>query len=110
MANNKIKVGDYLIKLLQAVLYEQIPPPPGDLDLHRLYQLAAWHSVANMTCYGLVKVQPSLSPEALHPFLEARNKALLKEARQQLEVEMILTALEHSQLEWLGPGEAKGWK
>jgi hypothetical protein len=100
--NNTSEAGSFLIKLLKAILHGQNPPSvPLDLNLNRLYKLSAWHSVANMAYYGLIKVRPLLSSNDIHPFLDARNKALVKEARQELEVEMILAALEQSGIKYM---------
>ena len=91
--------GRYLIALLSAVLHKEIPPPlPPELDLERLYKLAAWHSVANMACYALNRLEPLPPPEIMKHFREARNKGIAKEARQELEVELILSALEEKQI------------
>lgn len=94
--------SSYLITLLAAVLHDQIPPPlPPELDLDRLYKLAAWHSVANMAYYGLSRLEPILAPEIMKQFRNARNKCLAREARQELEVELILAALEEKQIKYM---------
>ncbi len=91
--------GSYLIALLSAVLHNKIPPPlPPELDLERLYKLAAWHSVANMACYGLNRLEPMPAPDIMKQFREARNKCLAREARQELEVKLILSSLEEKQI------------
>lgn len=88
-----------MITLLAAVLHNKIPPPiPPELDLERLYKLAAWHSVANMAWYGLNRLGDLQTTEFVKLFREARNKSVAKEARQELEVGMILSALEEHQI------------
>ena len=87
--------GIYLIALLAAVLHSEVPPPiPPDLDLGRLHKLASRHSVANMACYGLSRLEPLPVPDKMKAFQNARNKALAREARQELETWQILSALE----------------
>ena len=87
--------GNYLIVLLAAVLHNQVPPPiPPGLDLERLYKLAVWHSVANMACYALLRLETLPAPDVMKPFQQARSRGVAKEARQELEVGMILSALE----------------
>jgi len=92
-------VGSYLIALLASILKGESPPPmPAGLPMDKLYQLAAWHNVANMAYYGLLKLDP-LPPESiLKSFKQARSKALAKEARQEFEVQQILAAFEEKQL------------
>ncbi|ATW26028.1 nucleotidyltransferase family protein [Candidatus Formimonas warabiya] len=89
--------GRYLISLLAAVLHNEVPPPiPQNLDLLFLYKLASRHSVANMACYGLSRLDPLPDPDKMKAFQEARKKGLAKEARQELEVRQILSALEEN--------------
>ena len=87
--------GYYFIALLAAVLHNQVPPPlPPGLDLERLYKLAVWHSVANMACYALLRLETLPAPDVMKPFQQARSRGIAKEARQELEVGLILSALE----------------
>ncbi len=87
--------GSYLIALLAAVLHGEVPPPIlPDLDLDFLYKMAARHSVANMACYGLSRLQPLPAPDKMKAFQDARHKALAREARQEIETRQILSALE----------------
>lgn len=91
--------GRYLIMLLAAVFNRKIPPPiPPEIDMEHLYQLAARHSVANMACYGLQRLEVLPAPNIMKPFLEVRNQAIAREARQELEVGLILSALEKNQI------------
>ncbi len=100
--SGKPKVGHYLIALLAAVLHGKNPPPlPPELDLEKLYKLAAWHHVANMAYYGLIRLDPLPPPAVMKPFQEARNLALVKEARQELEVGQLVMALEAHQIKHL---------
>lgn len=92
-------VGDYLIALLASVLQGEIPPPmPAGLPMEKLYQFAAWQSVANMAYYGLSKLEPLPPEPIMESFKQARSKALAKEARQELEVRQILAAFEEQQI------------
>jgi hypothetical protein len=91
--------GNYLIALLAAVLHNQVPPPlPPGLNMERLYKLAVRHSVANMACYALCRLETLPAPENMKPFLLARSRGIAKEARQELEVGLILSALEEKQI------------
>jgi hypothetical protein len=91
-------IGSYLIALLATVLNDQTPPPfSSELDQENLYKLAAWHSVANMAYYGLSRLEPALAPEIMQQFREACKRAVAKEARQEIEAELILAALEEKQ-------------
>jgi len=91
--------GRYLIALLAAVLHSEVPPPiPPELDLGRLYKLAAWHSVAGMAYYGLSRLEPLPISENMKAFQEARNKGLAREARQELETRQILSALQEQHI------------
>ncbi len=95
----KHPTGSYLIQLLASVLHGKTPPSlTPELDLGALYKLAARHNVANMAYYGLIKLDPLPPPAILKPFQDARNKALAREARQELEVCQVLSAFEENQI------------
>ena len=91
--------GRYLIKLLASVLHGENPTAaPVGLEWQPLYQLAAYHSVANTVYYPLEQLKQKPPETVRSAFLEARNKAVVKEAKQELEVARILAVFEQNQI------------
>lgn len=91
--------GRYLIKLLAAVLHGENPTAaPARLDWQKMYRLAAFHSVANAVCCPLEQLEQKPPENIRKAFLEVRNKAVVKEAKQELEVARILSVFEQNQI------------
>lgn len=100
---------NYLIHLLSAVLHNAQPQsPPENLDWGKLYRLAAHHSVSNMACYGIDRLDGTGKPpqEVMMNFQSDRKKAVAKEATQHITVERVLKTFEENRIACL---PLKGW-
>lgn len=89
--------GKYLIKLLKAVLNNEIPvPPPKDLDWPELYKLAKYHSISNIVYYAIMKLDNSNRPseKVFKAFEQDMNIAKAREALQHFALEDVLKAYE----------------
>ena len=89
--------GKYLIKLLKAVLNNEIPvPPPKDLDWPELYKLAKYHSISNIVYYAIMKLDSSNRPseKVFKAFEQDMNIAKAREALQHFALEDVLKAYE----------------
>ncbi len=88
---------NYLIHML-ASLVNAAPPanPPENLNWARLYEIAAYHHLSNMLCYGIEKLEPQWRPEqaTMEKFQRDRKFALAKEAAQHFTLEQVLRTLE----------------
>lgn len=92
---------NYLIHLLASLVHDTPPQnPPKNLDWDRLYRISAYHSLSNMTCYGIEKLEPDLQPDSvvLGKFQRDCKIALAKEATQHLTSDQVLKILEKHQI------------
>lgn len=92
----------YLIQLIRsAVNGENAPLPQNYIDWSHLFQLADDHSVANIAYYALCESDIEVDPSVLSEFKEARNKAVVREAKQELEKEQLKDELEKRRLRFM---------
>jgi len=91
----------YLIHLLSSSIGNMQPQnPPENLDWGKLYKLAGHHSVSNMACYGIDRLDGGRKPpqEVMMNFQIDRKKAMAKEATQHITVERILKTFEENRI------------
>ena len=83
--------ANYLIECVSAVM-QNAPAPalPDGIDLKELVRLAARQSIANILCYALEG--KDLPDEISGKLRELKNKAILREATQEMELRAIRAA------------------
>ncbi|KJS02074.1 MAG: hypothetical protein VR68_03280 [Peptococcaceae bacterium BRH_c4a] len=92
---------NYLTRLLSSAIDGMQPQnPPENLDWGKLYALATHHSVSNMACYGIEKLDSAGKPpqEVLMKFQSDQKKAVAKEATQHITVEQVLKTFEENRI------------
>ncbi|MBQ3055756.1 MAG: nucleotidyltransferase family protein [Oscillospiraceae bacterium] len=83
--------AEYLIRCVSAVMHQtSAPTPPEGLDWKDLTRLAAQQSMANLLCYAVEGLE--LPPEVAEKLRELKNKAILREATQEMELRAIRAA------------------
>ncbi len=99
----------YLVSLLRAVMNDKIPEqPPKDIDWGKLYALSDIHSVANIVCYGIERLDKEDRPsdEIMNRFKKAKQIVIGREAMQQYEIQGMLDAYESAGVDCV---PLKGW-
>lgn len=91
----------YIIHLLSSVLCDAKPQsPPLDMDWEELFRQSFRHSIANMICYALERLdleeQPAL--DVMDRFRKEQKKAIAKEAFTHIAVELILQRFEENKI------------
>lgn len=81
---------EYLIHLLNAVIKDETPlEMPENLDFNKLFEVAESHTVANTAFYGIEKLQRKPEPALLSKWSEIRDKEIVKDLSQLVEIEDI---------------------
>lgn len=94
--------GAYLIHLLRCALNDQTPDPkPDAVTWDALLSLAGQHSVANIACYSIEKLQEQPPADLMHRWQEIKNKAVVKDITQRAEYKKIADTFEKAQLRML---------
>lgn len=100
--NSFTNEADYLIHLLNSVLKNDIPQEmPDDLSFEKLFKLADFHSVANISFYAVEKLKKKPEPELMKKWAEIRDKAIYKDIIQQTEFENISAAFNKHKINFL---------
>ena len=90
----------YLIRLLGSLLCGAEPPrPPEGCSASELMHLAQRHSVAGMAYYAAEKLP--ISEPVASPWRQIRDKALVKDITQQMELESLCAALSGAGIRFL---------
>lgn len=93
---------DYLIHLLNCVLRNEHPQEmPDTLNFEKLFELAQFHSVANLSFYAVEKLKKKPEPELMKKWAEVRDKAICKDIIQQTEFENIAAAFNEHNMKFL---------
>lgn len=80
----------YLIELLKAELNREAAGElPSECKPEQIFAIAEFHSVSGMALYALERNGTKISGELLEKWRQARDKALVKDLTQQLELEQI---------------------
>ncbi len=89
-----VKTGEYLIHLLKSVLGSALPDkPPEDVNPNDLIKIATSHSVLNLLGYAAERM-PDINGQLFKYLEQAKNMAVMKEARQEIETQAVLDAFE----------------
>ncbi|NLB37104.1 MAG: nucleotidyltransferase family protein [Clostridiales bacterium] len=92
----------YLIALIAAAVHGEKAPSPGNFsNWGELLELANKHSVANIVYYPLNQADFAIEQSVMAGFREARNKAVSREAHQELEKEQIAQRLEEHSIRFI---------
>ena len=101
--------GNYLIELLRAALYKEIPAnPPENCSWVSVYELAKKHSVAGMVCYAVLRLPQNLLPaeEVLKKWVQTMQFSIARESIQHIEGTAFFNLLETNKIPFL---PLKGW-
>ena len=94
--------SEYLIHLLYAVINSERPEEmPENLDFNELFKLAAHHSVANMAYYGVEQLTRKPAAELATKWAEIRDKEIVKDITQLMELEVISEALSQAGIRFI---------
>ena len=81
--------AEYLITLLRcALLEEDVPPVPFDVDMEKVFRLANAHKIANLAAYSVMKLS-GLDEEILKRFKTELFKVAQRETSQEAELKKI---------------------
>lgn len=79
----------YVIAAVRAVVNQVTPPQaPPDLDWEGAARLAVKHSVGNLFCYAVEKME-EVPRDILAKLVEYKKKAILREATQEIEISIV---------------------
>ena len=93
---------EYLVHLLSSVLKGEKPDElPENLSFHSLFSLASFHSVANMAYYGIEQLQTRPDKELTAKWAEVRDKEIMKDITQQMELEQLTAELEKAEVKFI---------
>lgn len=91
--NYKNTTGEYLIALMRAAVNGTVPLKGSDgMDYRALFELAKFHSVANIVLYMLEKTSADIPKEVSALFTEQRDKAIMADITFQVEYEELCGA------------------
>ena len=95
---SKRVIGNYTVDLLKSVLFDSTPKnKPEALSWHEIYDFCNNHNVSAMAYYAVKKL--CLSENELSEFYEDYKKFTLREARQQLMTERLLSDFDKEKIE-----------
>ncbi|MBQ8195567.1 MAG: nucleotidyltransferase family protein [Oscillospiraceae bacterium] len=94
--------SEYLIALMNAAINAGAPPKvPDGMDLHELFELAQFHSVANIVLYMLEKTGADIPKDTAALFAQERDKAILADITFQMDYEELSAAFREHGLRFL---------
>ena len=94
--------GEYLIALMNAAVNRSVPPKaPDSINYHALFELAQFHSVANIALYMLEKAGADIPKDIAALFAQERDKAILADITFQMDYEELCVAFREHGLRFL---------
>lgn len=99
MIKDELKIySEYLIELVRCAILNEMPMAvPAEIDLKKLFDFSYYHRLENIAYYSLKKLG-LYENEKASLFEEYYNLSLLREATQQVNLEMITDEFEKAQI------------
>ncbi len=92
----------YLFSLLNAVLKNEQPPElPENASFEAVLKLSDFHSIANITFYGIEKLKNKPDAALLKKWAEIRDREIMRDIIQRAELEQITAAFTSAGIRFL---------
>ena len=89
----------YLIQLIEAVLFQKrLPAPDTEIDFKLLCHIAGRSSLNGFLYDGFKRACYEVSPEILNMSLDTRNRVMAREAVQEVEIQRIFQKFEDAEI------------
>lgn len=93
---------DYLIHLLHCAIHSRQPEElPEGLDFARVYELGAFHHIANIAFYSVEKLAVKPQEFLYEKWKTCRDMAIVRSMNQRFAAEEIRLALQNAGIPWL---------